>query len=198
MKGSAILAGAALAVLAHAVPMDCQESEPPYPDARLLAADGEFARFQALHYAAAAGVPAEVALATFSVNTFTTASPTDDVAAQLAIGSVETHEEVVQDADSTLPSFIGTLGDRALEDLARRVGSGLPGADYRDALLARLAERRTAKVKYHFIAHEHPDGSLTYYEVHRPYLDVGRLQWVDATRIRVIRLFRTTTDPHGE
>lgn len=35
MKGPAIFASAALAVLAHAVPMDCQESQSPYPDSGL-------------------------------------------------------------------------------------------------------------------------------------------------------------------
>lgn len=145
--------------------------------------------FQALEGAASAGVPAEVARQSFSPSAFTTASPADSVAAHLAIGAVETYEETVLDADSTIPGFLASLEEDRLDDLARTVGSDLSGLAYRDALIAHLAEKSSEGVAYTFIAHEHDDGSLTYYEIHRPYMDVGRIEWVDATRIRVIRLF---------
>jgi hypothetical protein len=53
----------------------------------------------------------------------------------------------------------------------------------------------SVKIEYHFVAHEHADGSLTYYEVHRPFLDIGHLRWLDLTRIRVIRLFPSGHQP---
>lgn len=172
-----------------------QEVDPPYPGAVLLVADQEFGLFQALEVAASAGAPAEVAQASFSLSAFTTDSAAGNVADHLGVGAVETYEAEVVNADSMLPAFLASLDQNRLDDLARAVGSDLAGLAYRDSLLARLSEFGAVEVEYHFVAHEHADGSLTYFEVHRPFLDLGRLRWQDITRIRVIRLFPSGRQP---
>jgi len=172
-----------------------QEIDAPYPGATVLEADSEFQLFQALEVAAAAGVPAKVAQAGFSLSTFTTDSAAGDVADHLAVGAVETFNAEVANADSVVPGFLATLEEDRLGNLARAVGSDLTGPIYRDSLLTRLSDTSSENVEYHFIAHEHPDGSLTYYEVHRPFLNVGSLRWIDGTRIRVIRLYPAGRTP---
>jgi hypothetical protein len=172
-----------------------QEIDPPYPGAVPFVADQKFGLFQALEVAAAQGVPAEVAQANFSLSAFTTDSAAGTVAGHLGVGAVETYEAGVSNADSMLPAFLASLDQSGLDDLARVVGSELDGSAYRDSLLARISEFGSVKIEYHFVAHEHPDGSLTYYEVHRPFLDIGHLRWLDLTRIRVIRLFPSGPRP---
>lgn len=177
-----------LAGLFHVSPVLAQETVSPYPGAVPLVADQEFQLFQALAAAAAARVSAEDALATFALSSFTIVAPADSVAGSLAVGAVEFHQEVVANPDSLVAPFLASLAPAELDDLANAIGSELSGSAYREALVTGLEEEMGELVDYHFIAHEHEDGSLTYYEVHRPYFDLGMLQWVDATRIRVIRL----------
>ncbi len=172
-----------------------QEIDAPYPGAAPLVADQEFQLFQALEAAASAGVPAEVAQASFSLSTFLTDSAPGNVAHHLGTGAAETLQTKVVNADSLVPAFLASLDEERLDRLAEAVGSDLAGIVYRDSLLARLSETSSEEVEYHFVAHEHPDGSLTYYEVHRPFLDIGTLRWLDGTRIRMIRLFPSGQKP---
>lgn len=189
MRGTGVLLGAFLTGLAWVGTAAGQEIDPPYPGAVSLPAEREFQRSQVLAAAASVGWPAEAALFDFWFSAFATGSPPDSVAIHLGKGAAETFETEVQNPDSLIPAFLGSLDEAGLDDLASAVGSDISGTAYRDALLAQLAENRFQIVQYHFIAHEHEDGSLTYYEIHRPYLDVGRLEWIDATRIRVTRHF---------
>ena len=67
-----------------------QEIDAPYPGAAPLVADQEFQLFQALEAAASAGVPAEVAQASFSLSTFLTDSAPGNVAHHLGTRAAET------------------------------------------------------------------------------------------------------------
>lgn len=184
---SLVLRGALLTGLFYVSSALGQEATPPYPGAAPLVADEEFQRFQALEVATSAGVLTDSAAPGFSLSSFVTAAPVDSVTAHLAVGAVETYQEKTAEPDSLIPPFLASLTSNRLDDLARAVGSELSGFAYRDAVLAAL-KNGVGSIDYRFVAHEHEDGSLTYYEVHRPYLDLGKLQWVDASRIRVIRL----------
>jgi hypothetical protein len=162
----------------------------PYRGAVILVAEQEFQRFQAVEAAISAGMPVEAAQQIASQVTqsaFTTSAPVDSVVAHLAVGAVETYREMVAYPDSAVPAFLGSLADDSLEDLARAVDSDLSGLAYRDSFLAGLTAEEAASVDYAFVAHENEDGTVTYYEIQRPYFHVGDLRWKDATRIRVTR-----------
>jgi hypothetical protein len=165
------------------------EAAVSYPGAVALIEDQEFQRFQARETAIAAGMPADAAQQVASqvtLSAFTTSASVDSVVAHLAVGAVETLRETVAHPDSMVPAFLGSLTDDTLEKLARAVDTDLSGLAYRDAFLAGLSAEEAASVDYAFVAHENEDGTVTYYEIQRPYFDVGDLRWKDETRIRVM------------
>lgn len=163
--------------------------EAPYPDAVELVADQEFVRFQARHFGSSASDAEEM------LSVFTTSSPFDRVLDHLAIGAVEVHRESVAHPDSAVPGFLGSLTVGRLDDLARLVESDRSGPAYRESFLAAYDAERPEAVEYAFVAHEEEDGTVTYYEIQRPYFHVSELRWRDATRIRVIHLPFNPVDP---
>jgi hypothetical protein len=170
-------------------PAPSVETAAPYIGAVALIEDQEFQRFQARESAISAGVPADAAqqmASQVALSAFTTAAPVDSVVAHLAVGAVETLRETVAHPDSMVPAFLGSLTDDTLEKLARAVDNDLSGLAYRDAFLAGLSAEEAASVDYAFVAHENEDGTVTYYEIQRPYFHVGDLHWRDDTRIRVM------------
>jgi hypothetical protein len=166
---------------------DGQADEPPFPAAHRLIADEVFRRSQAVAAAKAAGVAAEVALATFAASSFKTTAVLDSVFAHVSRGAVETHRETRVGPDSLERSFVSSLAADDLLALARNIGGRVADRAYREAFIAALDDDAGQTVGWDFVAHQGTDGSLTYYELQRPYFDVGSLQWIDATRIRVTR-----------
>lgn len=174
--------------LALASPGLAQTSEPPYPGASPHTADEEFYKSQAIAAGRRSGVRPEAVLTTFDENSFVTAAAFDSVFARLRALAVEAQRNRTKDPESLTRSFLRSLTEQELTALAQSVGSGLPGGEYRRAFLAGLNTSRPREVQHGLIALARPGGGvLLYYELHRPYFDVTSLQWVDETRIRVIR-----------
>jgi hypothetical protein len=164
-----------------------QSVSAPFPGAEPLAADEAFVAFQTVAAARAAGVPEDRALAMLVRGSFTTPAAVADVLDHLAADALEVHRQPLVDRDANDGAFLRTLDGAELASLVRALGVDRVGAAYGRAYLAALAAGPTGPRTGGFAAFEGDDGGLVLYEVQRPYLDVRTLEWVDATRIRVVR-----------
>jgi hypothetical protein len=159
----------------------------PFPGAEPLVADAAFVAFQMVAAARAAGVPEDRALAMLVRGSFTTPAAVPEVLDHLAADALEVHRQPLVDRDANDGAFLRSLDGAGLAGLARALGVDRAGAAYGRAYLAALAEGPAGPRTGGFAAFEGDDGGLVLYEVQRPYLDVRTLEWVDATRIRVVR-----------
>jgi hypothetical protein len=184
---------AALLLSAPAAAAEGQAAPVPYPEARPLATDEAFVGFQMMAAARAAGFPEDRAAAMLAHGSFATPALVAEVLDHLAPVAMEVHREPIVDRDAGEGAFIRGLDDAGLTSLVRALGVDGTGRAYARAYLAALAAGRPGARTGGFAAVESEAGGLVLYEVQRPYLDVGTLRWVDATRIRVVRF----TTPGG-
>jgi hypothetical protein len=177
----------ALAPALPAAPALGQPVPVPYPGAEPLVADEAFVAFQMVTAARAAGIPEDRALAMLERGSFATCAEVAAVLDHLEPDAIELHREPIADRDADDGSFVRSLDSAGLAALVRALGVDRAGAAYGRAYLAALAAGPPGPRTGGFAAFEGDDGGLVLYEVQRPYLDVLSLQWVDATRIRVVR-----------
>jgi hypothetical protein len=176
--------------LAPALPASPALGQPvpvPYPGAEPLVADEAFVAFQMVTAARAAGVPEDRALAMLERASFATSAEVAAVLDHLEPDAMELHREPIVDRDADDGSFLRSLDNAGLAALVRALGVDRAGAAYGRAYVAALAAGPPGPRTGGFAAFEGDDGGLVLYEVQRPYLDVRTLEWVDATRIRVVR-----------
>jgi len=162
--------------------------EHPFPGAKPLSSDQEFYKSLLI---SKFKTPAELILKEFSEKSYTTSATFDEVfnyidqhmaSDNMALRGTETNP------DSGMRSFLESLDEGELSALAKRVNSDLSGISYRKAFLAAFDEGKPKEVMRGVVGHEGEDKiSMVIYELHRPYFDFGLLQWIDATRIRVIK-----------
>lgn len=177
----------AVALGATASPVAGQAVAVPFPGAEPLVADEAFVAFQMVAAARAAGVPEDRALAMLVRGSFTTPAAVAEVLDHLSADALEVHRQPLVDRDANDGAFLRTLDSAGLASLVRALGADRAGPAYGRAYLAALAERPAGPRTGGFAASDGEDGRLVLYEVQRPYLDVRTLEWVDATRIRVVR-----------
>lgn len=159
----------------------------PYPGAEPLEADEAFVAYQVATAARAAGIAEDRALAMLSRRSFVSPAEVTDVLDHLSPEAIEMHREPIVDREADDRSFLSSLDESALKGLVRAIGAEVAGGTYGNAFLSALEAGAPGAVAGGFVAHEAEDGSLTFYEVQRPYFDVQRLEWVDSTRIRVVQ-----------
>jgi hypothetical protein len=183
----ALAVALATAVAATASPLSGQSVAAPFPGAEPLVADETFVAFQMLTAARVAGVPEDRALAMLVRGSFTTPATVAEVLDHLAADALEVHRQPLVDRDANDGAFLRRLDGAGLASLVRALGVDRAGAAYGRTYLAALADGPAGPRTGGFAAFEGNDGELLLYEVQRPYLDVRTLEWVDATRIRVVR-----------
>jgi hypothetical protein len=159
----------------------------PYPGAEPLAADEAFVAYQVATAARAAGIAEDRAFAMLARRSFVSPARVGEVLDHLSPAAIEMHRKPIVDREADDRSFLSSLDDSALSGLARAIGTDVAGPSYGNAFLSALEAGAPGAVAGGFVAHEAEDGSLTFYEVQRPYFDVQRLEWVDSTRIRVVQ-----------
>lgn len=178
-------------VLSYACLVDpgaSQSTDPPFPNADPLPVDQEVTWFIALTYAKRANVTEEQARQASDLKSFATPSSVDVVLLHLN----PSEEEWLLD-DTALPEpkvrdFVLSLTDDELSELVRLVGSNLSGEAYRTSLLEATDEVQGKSILRAVTGKPGEGGTFYYYDLHRPYLDFTTLEWVDATRIRVVHL----------
>ena len=165
-----------------------QSTEPPYPDAEPLPVDQKFYSFVALTNAKRANVSEEMAKQTFNEESFTTPESVESVLDYLDPSGQERLLESTKELESGIHTFIGSLNEGELSDLVELIGSDLSGEAYRTTLLKMVDLVPGGSITHGLAFKADDDGKFYYYDLHRPYLDFTRLEWVDATRIRVVQL----------
>lgn len=159
----------------------------PYPGAEPLAADEAFVAYQVATAAKAAGITEDRARAMLARRSFVSPAGVGEVLDHLSQEAIETHREPIVDREADDRTFLRSLDESALNGLVRAIGAEVAGRSYGDAFLAALEVGAPDAVVGGFVAHQAEDGSLTFYEIQRPYFHVRRLEWVDSTRIRVVQ-----------
>lgn len=165
-----------------------QSTEPPYRGAKPLLTDQKFYSFVALTNAKRANMPEERAKQTFNEASFTTPESVESVLDYFDPSGKERFLESTKELESGIHTFIGSLNEDELSDLVKLVGSNLSSEAYRKNLLKMLDLVPGGSITHGLAFKADDSGKFYYYDLHRPYLDYTKLEWVDATRIRVIQL----------
>lgn len=169
-------------------PVASQPTSPPYPNAESLPVDQEVIWFVALTGAKRANVTEEQSRQDYNLESFATRESVEVVLHHLN----PSEQEWILD-DTALPEpevrdFVRSLTEDELSELVTLVGSNLSGEAYRTSLLEVTDEVPGNLILRGVTGGPGEYGTFYYYDLHRPYLDFTTLEWVDATRIRVVYL----------
>ncbi|HUP00604.1 MAG TPA: hypothetical protein VM737_03665 [Gemmatimonadota bacterium] len=160
----------------------------PYPGAKPLTADAGLQELMTRGMASFMKV---------TVQSFTTPASIAEVKAHLD----PTLEGQIGIQETTLPDKdMRDMLDRAADDpfvaeIASAAGTDLSPAEYHAGFTAGFRDNRPERGQQGIGVRDEGGGTMTRVEVQRPYFDAGSLAWVDATRIRFVRMEPVQTTP---